>query len=67
MNRKFNELPGRTAQLAVRRRKLTSFGALMLLLASPVLAQQSSNLPVMDVPNDPVACGQTKQQQTLEL
>jgi hypothetical protein len=52
MNNKFEELAKGLAQSNTPRRELTRFGALLLLLASPGLAQQ---LPVMDVPNDPMS------------
>lgn len=52
MNHQFDELAKGLAQPATLGRELTKFGALMLLLAAPGLAQQ---LPVMDVPNDPMS------------
>ena len=55
MNNKFDELAKGLAQPSAQRRALTTFGSILLLLASPGLAQQSSSLPVMDVPNDPMA------------
>jgi hypothetical protein len=55
MKNRFDELAKRLAQSAVRRCPLTILCALTLLLSSPGLAQQSSSLPVMDVPNDPMS------------
>jgi hypothetical protein len=52
MNNRFDELAKGLAQAVTQRKALTKFGALLLLLASPGLAQQ---LPVMDVPNDPIS------------
>ena len=52
MNNKFNELTRRLTQSTLRQCELAKFGALMVLLASPGLAQQ---LTVMDVPNDPMS------------
>jgi hypothetical protein len=52
MSNKFDELAKGLGQSAVRRCDFAGFGALLLLLASPGLAQQ---LPVMDVPNDPIS------------
>jgi hypothetical protein len=52
MNGKFDELAKGLAQSVTRQQVLTKFGSLLLLLASPGLAQQ---LPVMDVPNDPMS------------
>ena len=52
MNNKFDELAKGLAQSATRRCVLTRLGVLTLLLASPGVAQQ---LPVMDVPNDPIS------------
>ena len=51
MKNQLDELPKSLAQSAGRRCGSTSFG-LLLLLASTGLAQQ---LPVMDVPNDPIS------------
>lgn len=56
MNNKFNELTKRLTQSAVRQCELTRFGAFLLLLASPGFAQQ---LPVMDVPGDPVSASES--------
>ena len=56
MNSKFNELTKRLTQSALRRCELTTFGALLLLLASPGLAQQ---LPVMDVTGDPISASES--------
>jgi hypothetical protein len=59
MKNRFDELAKRLAQATTRRCALTRFGALTLLLASPSLAQQSSSLPVMDVPGDPISSSQS--------
>jgi hypothetical protein len=52
MNDKFDELAMPLAQSTTQRCELTRFGAFLMLLAWSGFAQQ---LPVMDVPNDPVS------------